>query len=98
MGWDVKYIRYQWSAAQNTVVGLKVSPSELNILEQYAQILHEQQIQKDTKMGVNRRLLEMPEFGLPIKNATYSYIVEYNYSWVSNELLIRDKDSSNKQP
>jgi hypothetical protein len=30
-------------------------------------------------MGVNRRLLEKPEFGLPIKNATYSYIVEYNY-------------------
>ena len=36
-------------------------------------------ITKDHKMGVNRRLLENPEVGLLIKNATYSYIVKYNY-------------------
>ena len=65
-------------------VGFKVSPHEYNIykqytiLKQYTQILHNQMIQ-DPETGQPRRMLEKPEIGLLIRNATYGYLVQYQY-------------------
>jgi hypothetical protein len=59
-------------------VGFKVSAHEYNILKQYTKILHEQMIQ-DPQTGQPRRMLEKPEIGLLIRNATYSYLVQYQY-------------------
>jgi hypothetical protein len=41
-------------------------------------ILHEQMIQ-DPQTCQPRRMLEKPEIGLLIRNATYSYLVLYQY-------------------
>lgn len=63
--------------AKKTVV-FKVSPSEYNVLQQYAQLFHNQMVEDpDTKQ--KRRLLERPEIGLLIRNATYTYLVQYQY-------------------
>jgi hypothetical protein len=51
---------------------------EYNVLKQYAKILHEQMIQ-DPETNQPRRMLEKPEIGLLIRNATYSYLVQYQY-------------------
>jgi hypothetical protein len=59
-------------------VGFKVSAHEYNILKQYTKILHEQMIQ-DPQTCQPRRMLEKPEIGLLIRNATYSYLVQYQY-------------------
>jgi hypothetical protein len=59
-------------------VGFKVSAHEYNVLKQYAKILHEQMIQ-DPETNQPRRMLEKPEIGLLIRNATYSYLVQYQY-------------------
>jgi hypothetical protein len=59
-------------------VGFKISPHEYSVLKQYAKILHEQMIQ-DPESGQPRRMLEKPEIGLLIRNATYSYLVQYQY-------------------
>jgi hypothetical protein len=59
-------------------VGFKVSPSEYNVFQQYAQLFHSKMVQDpDTKQP--RRLLERPEIGLLIRNATYAYLVQYQY-------------------
>ena len=63
---------------EKKTVGFKVSAHEYNVLKQYAQILHNQMIQ-DPDTGQPRRILEKPEIGLLIRNATYSYIVQYQY-------------------
>ena len=59
-------------------VGFKVSAQEYNVLKQYAVILHNQMIQ-DPETGQPRWMLEKPEIGLLIRNATYSYLVQYQY-------------------
>ena len=59
-------------------VGFKVSPSEYNVLQQYAQLFHERMVQ-DPETKQTRRLLERPEIGLLIRNATYGYLVQYQY-------------------
>src|SRR5918993_1630428 len=59
-------------------VGFKVSPSEYNVLQQYAQLFHERMVQ-DPETNQPRRLLERPEIGLLIRNATYAYLVQYQY-------------------
>lgn len=59
-------------------VGFKVSAHEYNVLKQYAAILHNQMIQ-DPETGVQRRMLEKPEIGLLMRNATYGYLVQYQY-------------------
>lgn len=59
-------------------VGFKVSAHEYNVLKQYAAILHNQMIQ-DPETNQPRRMLEKPEIGLLIRNATYSYLVQYQY-------------------
>lgn len=59
-------------------VGFKVSPHEYNILKQYTKILHQQMIQ-DPQTGEQRPMLERPEIGLVIRNATYGYLVQYQY-------------------
>ena len=59
-------------------VGFKVSAHEYNILKQYTKILHEHMIQ-DPQTCQPRRMLEKPEIGLLIRNATYSYLVQYQY-------------------
>ncbi len=59
-------------------VGFKVSPSEYNVLQQYAQLFHNQMIQ-DPETKQPGRLLERPEIGLLIRNATYAYLVQYQY-------------------
>ncbi len=60
-------------------LGFKVSPSECNVLQQYAQLFHNQMVQDpDTKQP--RRLLERPMIGLLIRNATYAYLVQYQYT------------------
>ncbi|HZB16794.1 MAG TPA: hypothetical protein VE445_06455, partial [Nitrososphaeraceae archaeon] len=56
----------------------KVSPSEYNVLQQYAQLFHERMVQ-DPETNQPRRLLERPEIGLLIRNATYAYLVQYQY-------------------
>jgi hypothetical protein len=48
------------------------------VLKQYVKILHEQMIQ-DPETNQPRRMLEKPEIGLLIRNATYSYLVQYQY-------------------
>jgi hypothetical protein len=54
-------------------VGFKVSPSEYNVLQQYAQIFYNQMVENpETKQP--RRILEKPEIGLLIRNATYAYL------------------------
>jgi hypothetical protein len=63
---------------QKKTVGFKVSPSEYNVFQQYVQIFHNQVVEDpDTKQP--RRLLERPEIGLLIRNATYAYLVQYQY-------------------
>jgi hypothetical protein len=57
-------------------VGFKVSAHEYNVLKQYTKILHNQMI-KDPETGEQRRMLERPEIGLLIRNATYGYLVQY---------------------
>jgi hypothetical protein len=52
---------------QKKTVGFKVSPSEYNVLQQYAQIFHNQVEDSETKQP--RRLLERPEISLLIRNA-----------------------------
>jgi hypothetical protein len=59
-------------------VGFKVSPSEYNVLQQYAHLFHERMVQ-DPETNQTRRLLERPEIGLLIRNATYGYLVQYQY-------------------
>jgi hypothetical protein len=59
-------------------VGFKVSTHEYNVLEQYTKILYDQMIQ-DPQTGQPRRMLERPEIGLLIRNATYGYLVQYQY-------------------
>jgi hypothetical protein len=59
-------------------VGFKVSVHEYNVLKQYAAILHNQMIQ-DPETGKPRRMLERPEIGLLMRNATYGYLVQYQY-------------------
>ena len=59
-------------------VGFKVTAHEYNVLQQYAQIFHNQIIQ-DPQTNQPRPLLERPEIGLLIRNATYSYLVQYQY-------------------
>ena len=59
-------------------VGFEVSAHEYNVLKQYAQIVHNQMIQ-DPDSGKPRRMLEKPEIGLLIRNATHSYLVQYQY-------------------
>ena len=46
--------------------GFKVSPSEYNVLQQYAQIFHNQVVE-DPETKQPRRLLERPEIGLLIR-------------------------------
>jgi hypothetical protein len=59
---------------QKKTVGFKVSPSEYNVLQQYAQIFHNQLV-TDPETKQPRRLLERLEIGLLIRNATYAYLV-----------------------
>jgi len=59
-------------------VGFKVSTHEYNVLEQYTKILYDQMIQ-DPQTGQPIRMLERPEIGLLIRNATYGYLVQYQY-------------------
>ena len=59
-------------------VGFKVSPSEYAVLQQYAQLFHNQMIE-DPNTKQPRRLLERPEIDLLIRNATYGYLVQYQY-------------------
>ena len=59
-------------------VRFKVSPHEYNVLKQYTAILHNQMIQ-DPETGKPRRMLEKHEICLLIRNATYSYLVQYQY-------------------
>jgi hypothetical protein len=56
----------------------KFATYEYNVLKQYAKILHEQMIQ-DPETNQLRRMLEKPEIGLLIRNATYTYLVQYQY-------------------
>jgi hypothetical protein len=60
------------------LVSKLVCTYEHNVLKQYAKILHEQMIQ-DPETNQPRRMLEKPEIGLLIRNATYSYLVQYQY-------------------
>ena len=61
---------------QKKTVSFKVLPGEYNVFQQYAQIFHDQMVQDpDTKQSC--RLLERPEIGLLIRNATYGYLVQY---------------------
>ncbi|HZB98672.1 MAG TPA: hypothetical protein VE226_01580 [Nitrososphaeraceae archaeon] len=59
-------------------VGFKVSAHEYNILKQYTKIFYEQMIQ-DPETGQQRRMLERPEISLLMRNATYGYLVQYQY-------------------
>jgi hypothetical protein len=54
---------------EKKTVGFKVSAHEYNVLKQYAAILHNQMIQ-DPETGKPRRMLERPEIGLLMRNAT----------------------------
>jgi hypothetical protein len=51
---------------QKKTFGFKVSPSEYNVLQQYAQIFHNQVVE-DPETKQSRRLLERPEIGLLIR-------------------------------
>ena len=73
-------------------VGFKVSTHEYNVLKQYAAILHNQMIQ-DPETNQPRRMLEKPEIGLLIRNATYSYLVQYQYMMQQQAKL----DAANQQ-
>jgi hypothetical protein len=59
---------------KKTIVGFKVTSYEHKILKQYADIFHNQEI-LDPNTKQRRRLLERPENGLLIRNATFSYLV-----------------------
>ncbi len=59
---------------QKKRVGFKVSPSEYNVLQQYAQLFHNQLVE-DPEIKQPRMLLERQEIGLLIRNATYAYLV-----------------------
>ncbi|HKG42604.1 MAG TPA: hypothetical protein VKA98_10730 [Nitrososphaeraceae archaeon] len=63
---------------RNKTVGFKVSPHEYKVLQQYSQILHREMIH-DPETGQERPMLERPEIGLLIRNATYGYLVQYQY-------------------
>ncbi len=76
------------------VVDFKVSPSDLDI-QNSTRKFYMNNITKDPKMDVNRRLLEQPEVGLLIKNATYSYIVKYNY--MLSQQRIADQGQTQQQ-
>ena len=52
---------------QKETVGFKVSPSEYNVLQQYAQIFHVSGVE-DPETKQPRRLLERPEISLLIRN------------------------------
>jgi hypothetical protein len=53
---------------QKKTVGFKVSPSEYNVLQQYAQIFHVSGVE-DPETKQPRRLLERREISLLIRNA-----------------------------
>ena len=59
-------------------VGFKESSSEYNVLQQYAQLFHNQLVE-DPEIKQPRMLLERQEIGLLIWNATYAYLVQYQY-------------------
>jgi hypothetical protein len=69
---------------------------EYNVLKQYAKILHEQMIQ-DPESGQPRRMLEKPEIGLLIRNATYSYLVQYQYM-MQQQAKLNAADQQNQGP
>jgi hypothetical protein len=77
-------------------VGFKVSAHEYNILKQCTKILHEQMIQ-DPQTGQPRRMLEKPEIGLLIRNATYSYLVLYLHMMQQQAKINADEAQQQQQ-
>jgi len=63
---------------ETKVVGFKVSDREHTVLKQYADIFYNQMIE-DTDIRQHRRLLEKPNIGDLIWNATYAYLMQYQY-------------------
>lgn len=78
------------------IVGFKVSPYEYNILKQYTKILHQQMIQ-DPQTGEQRSMLERPEIGLLIRNATYGYLVQYQYMMQQQAKINADEAQQQQQ-
>ena len=62
---------------QKKTFSFQVSPSEYNVLQQYAQIFHNQVVEDPEKMQP-RRLLERPEIGLLIR-IQMAYLIHYDY-------------------
>ncbi len=77
-------------------VGFKVSPSEYAVLQQYAQLFHNQMIE-DPNTKRKRRLLERPEIGLLIRNATYGYLVQYQYMMQQQAKINADEAQQQQQ-
>jgi hypothetical protein len=59
---------------EKKTVDFKVSQHEYNVLKQYTKIMYEHMI-TDPETGQPRRMLERPEIGLLIRNATHFYLV-----------------------
>ncbi len=79
-------------------VGFKVSPSEYAVFQQYAQLFHNQMIE-DPNTKQPRRLLEgpRPEIGLLIRNATYGYLVQYQYMMQAQAQQAKQQQEQVKQ-
>lgn len=56
---------------KKSIVGFKVTPYEHNIVKQYAEIFYNQEI-LDLNTKQQRKLFELLEVGLLIRNTTYS--------------------------
>jgi hypothetical protein len=67
---------------KKTIVSFKVTPYEHNIVKQYAEIFYNQEI-LDLNTKQRRKLFELLEVGLLIRNTTYSYSYLYLQSMIS---------------